>query len=61
MLCSDGFRHEISEAEIFQTLHAGVLPDQKMMKKQLHHLIELVKQRQERDNISAILIKIDGR
>ena len=61
LLCSDGFRHEISEAEIFQTLHAGVLPDQKMMKKQLHHLIELVKQRQERDNISAILIKIDGR
>lgn len=61
LLCSDGFRHEIREAEMFQTLHESVLKDQKMMKKQLHHLIELVKQRQEMDNISAILIKIDGR
>lgn len=59
LLCSDGFRHEIREAEMFQTLHAGVLLDQKTMKKKLHYLIELVKQRQERDNISAILIKID--
>lgn len=61
LLCSDGFRHEIGEAEMFQTLHASVLKDQKTMKTQLHHLIELVKQRQERDNISAILVKIDGR
>ena len=61
LLCSDGFRHEIGEAEMLQTLHASVLKDQKTMKTQLHHLIELVKQRKERDNISAILVKIDGR
>lgn len=58
LLCSDGFRHEINENEMFQRLNVAALPDQKTMKKQLHDLVELVKQRQERDNISAVVIKI---
>ena len=58
LLCSDGFRHEIDETEMLQRLNATALVNEKIMKKQLHELVELVKQRQERDNISAVVIKI---
>lgn len=58
LLCSDGFRHEINEVELYRKLNGNELSDQKKMRKQLHDLIELVKQRQEKDNISAVLIKV---
>jgi len=57
IVCSDGFRHEISEKEIFERLYAGNLTDKQMMHLQTRYLIELVKNRQERDNISVVLIK----
>ena len=57
MLCSDGFRHEITEDEIYSFLNPGVMNDAEGMKSNMIALIELNKQRQERDNISVISIR----
>lgn len=57
MLCSDGFRHEITPEEIYEKLQPGVLFDDYTMQQHTLHLIELNKQRQERDNISALLVR----
>lgn len=57
MLCSDGFRHEISEAEIYQYLQPDVMLDADGMKANMDSLILLNKQRQERDNITVLSIR----
>lgn len=57
MLCCDGFRHEITPAEMYQYLQPGVLFDEYTMKEHSLQLIELNKQRQERDNISVVLVR----
>ena len=57
LLCSDGFRHEISPREIFDNLNPEKLKDKNDMHKKLRTLIELNKERKEKDNISAILVK----
>ncbi|WP_147534589.1 PP2C family protein-serine/threonine phosphatase [Bacillus marasmi] len=58
MLCSDGFRHMISEDEIYQAFSPQGLMDEAVMKNKAVELVELNKQRQELDNISVMLIKI---
>lgn len=68
LLCSDGFRHEISRQEILQFCKTNLLGteknlvDRKKMQeaadRQLAYLIELNKNRNERDNISAILLQV---
>lgn len=57
MLCSDGFRHQISEQEIQMTFQKDAMLTQKQMHEQAQRMINIVKQRQERDNISVILIR----
>ena len=57
LLCSDGFRHEISAEEIYEKLQPGVLFDEYTMQRHTTSLIELNKQRRERDNISASLVR----
>lgn len=57
MLCSDGFRHEISEEEIAQYLNPSVMLSSEGMKHNIETLVALNKQRQERDNISVISIR----
>lgn len=57
MLCSDGFRHVISEAEIYDNLNPSVLTDENVMTDRCVYLTELVKSRQERDNITVALVK----
>lgn len=57
MLCSDGFRHEITRNEIFEKLQPGVLFDDTTMSNNTTDLIELDKQRGERDNISVVLVR----
>ena len=56
-LCSDGFRHEITAEEIYEKLQPGVLFDEYTMQQHAVSLIELNKQRQERDNISVSLVR----
>lgn len=57
LLCSDGFRHQISPEEMYYTFEPSRMCDEFTMKKSIDDLIELNKQRMENDNISAILIR----
>ncbi len=57
MLCSDGFRHEVSKEEIHQYLNPNVMLDANGMKHNMVSLIELNKQRQERDNITVVSVR----
>lgn len=59
LLCSDGFRHQISEEEIYAVLHADGACVRSEMEEKLVHLTEVNKQRQEVDNISSILVQCD--
>lgn len=57
MLCSDGFRHEITPDEIYEKFKPGALTDTAVMDNHTKQLIELNKQRAERDNISVVLVR----
>lgn len=59
MMCTDGFRHEVTEAEIYESLKPMNLINRKAMHRNAKYLIEKVKSRQERDNISVVLIKVE--
>ncbi len=58
MLCSDGFRHEITEAEIYESFRPVNFVNKEVMRANARDLIEENKRRQEKDNISVILIKV---
>lgn len=67
LLCSDGFRHEVSDKEIYDYCHTALenmewdtenrLENASAMDRQLRFLVEKSKKRGEKDNISAILLK----
>lgn len=57
MMCTDGFRHEITEQEIYDGLNPNIMLDANSMKQNIRALIEIDKQRLERDNISVIAIR----
>lgn len=57
MLCSDGFRHKITEEEIRTAFSPEKNEDEGVMKDNIVYLVERNKERGETDNISAILIK----
>ena len=57
MLCSDGFRHLITDDEIYQKFQPSTLNDTNGMDKNSKELIELNKQRKETDNISVLLVR----
>lgn len=57
MLCSDGFRHEITRNEIGDALCPSMNSNEVVMKRNLQNLVETDIQRGETDNISAILIR----
>lgn len=58
MLCSDGFRHMLSEAEIYHAFSPASLRDEAIMEQKAKELVELNKQRQETDNITVVLVKL---
>jgi serine/threonine protein phosphatase PrpC len=57
MLCSDGFRNQLTEDEMYKAMNPGRLRDRMGMKRTSEQLIQLVKDRRERDNISVALIR----
>lgn len=59
MICSDGFRHEISEREMYKYLNPTNLMNKQVMHQNARYLIEKVKSREEKDNISVLLIKVE--
>lgn len=58
MLCSDGFRHMVSNHELFEQLNPAVLIDEQTMSIHARWLSELNKQRHEVDNISVALVRV---
>lgn len=56
LICSDGFRHVVSAEEIFNATNPQCANSCAEMKAQLRKLIDLAMSRDERDNISALLI-----
>lgn len=59
MQCSDGFRHIITEDEIYQYLCPQVLVNEQAMIDNAVYLTELNKYRRENDNITVILVKTE--
>lgn len=67
LVCSDGFRHRLTEVEIYDYCHTAFegmewfvenrLNNSHFMNGRLRYLMENIKARGERDNISAILVK----
>lgn len=59
MLCSDGFRHRITTEEIYESLNPANLTNKETMHNHVRYLIEQDKARGEKDNISAVLIRVE--
>ncbi len=59
MLCSDGFRHVVSEAELYERLNPSILDCEQAMIDNAVYLTDLNKYRREQDNITVILIRVD--
>lgn len=59
LICSDGFRHEITESEMHESLNPINLMNKEAMHANVRYLITQVKKRKEKDNISAVLVKVD--
>ena len=57
MVCSDGFIHEVTTEEIWNSFNPAVLQSENIMYSNLSNLIEVNKQRHETDNITVALIK----
>ena len=58
LLCSDGFRHMITPDEIYENLKPDGMHNESDIRSKLQKLVQLNKQRQETDNISAVYIKL---
>lgn len=59
LLCSDGFRHMITEEELLMKLGAERINSNIEAKNALVELVELNKQRKETDNISAVYLRLN--
>lgn len=57
LLCSDGFRNILESEEIYERLNPYAVQNMKQMLDNEKYLIELVKSRNERDNITVALMK----
>lgn len=58
LLCSDGLYHELSEQEMYKTLHPARLDDKETMHETAGSLIDLVKKRNEQDDVSVVLVRV---
>ncbi len=57
LLCSDGFRHKISNEEIMAKIGPAVATSEDAMRNGCAFLTEMVKERKEADNITVLVIK----
>ena len=57
-VCSDGFRHQISNEEIMEKLGPDNSQNMEELKYGCVYLTELVKNRKETDNITVAAVKI---
>lgn len=59
MMCSDGFRHKVTEKEFQKGFLPEKMQNEKVMGEQCRYFTELNKARAERDNITVILAKTE--
>lgn len=59
LFCSDGFRHVLTEDEIRENLSPRLVTTRTAMKIKMRSLIETVKERGEKDNISAAMFRAE--
>ena len=59
MMCTDGFRHKVSEEEMFESLNPYTAKNEPIMEKNSRELVELNKNRMETDNISVLLLRAE--
>lgn len=58
LVCSDGFRHVVTEEEMYRAFRPQEMTGEEIMKQRLEAMTECIKGRCEKDNISAVLIKV---
>ncbi len=59
LLCSDGFRHVVTQEEFMKIIKPRDLSSEQEMKDAAVYCTELNKQRRENDNISVIITKVE--
>lgn len=59
LLCSDGFYRQISREELWDVLAASQLTDEEQICRHLKELADCAERRGERDNLSAVYIKLN--
>jgi PPM family protein phosphatase len=57
-VCSDGLRHKLETFELYTHLKPENFMNEQQLQNKCFELVEQVKQRKERDNISIVLIKL---
>ncbi|MFR5875173.1 MAG: PP2C family protein-serine/threonine phosphatase [Eubacterium sp.] len=60
MFCSDGFRHVLSDKEIYENFNFVNASTIQIIEQNAKYLIETVKSRQEKDNITVAVLKCIG-
>lgn len=58
LLCSDGFYHEMTDGEIVASLKPEVITSEEALQNTVKDLVEKVKKRKEKDNISVIFTQV---
>lgn len=59
VLCSDGFRHLIEPEEFYAGMNPEKLSDEKSMREAAVYYTELNKKRNEKDNITVVLVRAE--
>lgn len=59
LLCSDGFRHCVSEKELTDVLEPERIRDEKQIMRRLQEIGAACMKRGERDNLSAVYVKVE--
>lgn len=59
LLCSDGFRHYVVESELADVLRPGQIKGEEQLTRRLREIGDACMKRGERDNLSAVYVKIE--
>lgn len=60
IICCDGFRHKLSEEEVREGFAGMMIQKETELFKRCHQLVELNKERMEKDNITVVALQYKG-
>ena len=61
LLCSDGFYHCVTQQEMAEVMNPDRLLEEEQIARRLREIGEACMRRGERDNLSAVYVKAEGR